>query len=339
MSRPFSTLLTACASGLALSVAACAESETDTGAAGAADTANAAETGAGTGALTGAVQDEAVPAGPSPLEEAVANAPQDAWRTVDPENLLKISTDQGVIWVELADAFAPTHTARMRQLARDNWFEYKVWHRVIDGFMAQGGGALDNPNASAPTQPMQAEFTIRRDPNEIEVSEIQQRPVNPRSDRRQTPAGFYNGFPAATQPAAAAGIMGDGRVDSFLLHCDGAAAMARTGNPNSANAQFYIVRGEAEHLNAQYTVWGKVREGLDVVYALNEGTMGETYGFRPSFIEDIEVASDLPEGERATIEVMDTGSAAFADYLTALSQAEGEAPDLCDIEVPVRVSD
>lgn len=335
MMRP---ILFAFASTLVFSTAACAEAETDTDAAGGA--AEIAETQA---AEAQAPQDEPAEAGPSPEEAAyqavLDTAPDSAWRTVEAESLLKISTSEGVIWVELADAFAPAHTARMRELARQDWFDYKVWHRVLDGFMAQGGGALDNPSIAAPTQPLQAEFTMRRDPAEVEVTEIQERMINPRSNRSRTQAGFWNGFPAATQPAAAAAIMGDGRVDSWLIHCDGAAAMARTSDPNSGNAQFYIVRGDAEHLNAEYTVWGKVRAGHDVTYALNEGTLGQDRGFQPSFIEDVEVVSDLPEGERPTIEVIDTGSQAFADYLAALEAASGEAPDVCEVDVPVRVSE
>ena len=269
----------------------------------------------------------------------MAGAPDSAWRAVDPDDLLKITTSEGVIWVELADAFAPTHTARMRDLARQDWYDFKVWHRVIDGFMAQGGGAMDNPSITPPTESMAAEFTIRRDPAQVEVTEIQERVINPRSNRSRVQAGFWNGFPAATQSAAAAGIMGDGRVDSWLIHCDGAAAMARTQDPNSANAQFYIVRGDAEHLNAQYTVWGKVRDGHAVTYALNEGTLGQDRGFQPSFIENVEVASDLAEDARPTLEVMDTGSAAFTDYLEALESISGEAPDVCAIDVPVRVTE
>ena len=340
MTRPLATCLTACAVVLALSVSACAESETGDTAAAAGAGAGAAES-AGQEAVTtpaDAPEGATEPVGPDALETAVANAPADAWRPVDPEDLLKITTDEGVIWVELADPFAPAHTARMRELARADWYDFKVWHRVIDGFMAQGGGALDNPAIDAPTPPLQAEFTIRRDPAELPMSELQQRVVNPRSDRSQAQAGFWNGFPAGTQASAAAAIMGDGRVASWLLHCDGAAAMARTADPNSANAQFYIVRGDAEHLNAQYTVWGKVRHGLDVVYALNEGALGQDAGFRPSFIEDVEVAADLPEAERVGVEVMDTDSAAFSDYLAALSGAGGETPDICTIEVPVRIT-
>jgi peptidylprolyl isomerase len=336
MMRP---ILFAFAASFVLSAAACAEAETETDATGAAGAAVEAVDAAD----ADAAQDAPAVVETRPEEAAyqavIDTAPDSAWRTVEAENLLKISTSEGVIWVELAEAFAPVHTARMRELARQDWFDYKVWHRVIDGFMAQGGGALDNPSVAAPTQLMQAEFTIRRDPAEIEISEIQERMINPRSNRSRAQAGFWNGFPAGTQPAAAAGIMGDGRVDSWLIHCDGAAAMARTSDPNSGNAQFYIVRGDAEHLNAQYTVWGKVRAGHEVTYALNEGTLGEDRGFQPSFIEDIEVASDLPQDERPTIEVIDTGSQAFADYLAALESVSGEAPDVCEIDVPVRVAE
>ena len=330
---------TAVAALAAFSTAACAEATDADAAAGSATTEAVTVQDA---SVSTPATEPAEPA-PNPAETALAavieTAPDSAWRTVDPENLLKITTGEGVVWVELAADIAPVHSGRMRELARMDWFDYKVWHRVIDGFMAQGGGALDNPSIAPPTDPIGPEFTIRRDPAQIVITEIQERPINPRSNRSRAQAGFWNGFPAGTQPAAAAGIMGDGRVDSWLIHCDGAAAMARTSDPNSANAQFYIVRGSAEHLNTDYTVWGKVRAGLDVVYALEEGTLGQDGGFRPSFIEDIQVVADLPADERRAFQVMDTQSAAFAGYVQALTDALGSAPDVCNITVPVRTPD
>jgi len=314
-----SALASSLIAALALTASACADSETTD--VQAADAAPAASESA---------------LEPTPAELAAATAPDDAWRTVDADQLLKISTTDGDVWVELAPEFAPAHVDRMRQLSRDGWYEYKVWHRVLDDFMAQGGGALDNPNVAPSTPPMQAEFQIRRDPNAIVVEEIAQRFVNPRTNRTRQPAGFWNGFQVGTQSAAAAALMGDGRVDSWLIHCPGAAAMARTADPNSANAQFYIVTGEAEHLNTQYTVWGKVRVGQSVVDGLEQGTLGQGFGFSPDFIENIEVASDLEDAP--TVEVMDTQSAAFAAYLDSLRNTDGGLPDLCDIDVPVRVT-
>lgn len=292
---------------------------------------------AGTDVQPGA--DDPSAAGAGSAQAVIDAAPDAAWRTVDPDNLLRIRTRTGMIWVELAPEFAPAHVARIRELARSSYFDFKVFHRVIDGFMAQGGGAPDNPGITSPLPPLQAEFTIQRSPDVLSISELQERVINPRENRTPAQAGFWNGFPAGTLPAAQAFIRADGMVDSWLLHCDGAAAMARTADPNSANAQFYLVRGQAEHLNATYTVWGHVRAGMDAVRAIRVGTVGETPGFSPDFIMGFQIASDLPEDERPTVQVFDTDTPDFARYLEALaaSSRNNRLPDICEIDVPVRI--
>ena len=328
MTRTVSASLTALAAALCLSAAACAqESEPE-----------AAETEVG--AASTDIEPSAGPeASASPADDAIAGAPDDAWRTVDPDDLLVITTSHGDVWVELAPEFAPNHVERMRTLVDQDFYDFKVWHRVIDDFMAQGGGALDNPNAAPDMPPLEAEFTIRRGP-EMQISELQNRTINPRSNPAEAKAGFWNGFPAGTQPIAQAGIRADGQVESWLLHCEGAAAMARTSDPDSARGQFYITRSHAEHLNSTYTVWGRVRLGQEAVNSLAVGALGQDMGFRPDFIEDMVIASDLPEDERVTIEVMDTDSDAFAAYLDALAEENGgELPDVCEIDVPTRVSE
>ena len=318
------TRLFASAALSALLLSACAEAETET------------ETGT---ELQEAAPETAAPSEPAaaPGADIIANAPDSAWRTVDAEDLLHLVTSKGEVWIEIQDEFTPIHAARIRELAETDWLDWKVFHRVIDGFMAQGGGAVDNPSINAPFDPIQAEFTIRRDPNALLVNEIQERRVTDQGPMAQ--AGYWNGFPVGTQPSALAGIVADGRVDSWLLHCNGAAAMARTNDPNSGNAQFYIVRGEAEHLNTQYTVWGKVRQGQDVIDSLNEGTQGQSLGFRPDIIEEFEMGSQMADAP--TVQVMDTNSPSFNAYLEALaaSRDNGRLPDICSIDVPVRVLD
>lgn len=323
MTRSF----TALAAVLALSATACAEDTRER------------ETGT---LATSEVQEPAP--GPETVEtepgQAIIEAsdPED-WRTVDPDRLLVIETGRDPIYVELAPEFAPDHVERLRELAAEDYYRMKVWHRVIEDFMAQGGGALDAPNAAPDKPTLEAEFTIQRGPD-MEITELQRRTINPRSNTNQAPAGFWRGMPAGTQPIAQAAISQTGTVESWLLHCPGAAAMARTEDPNSARGQFYIVRGDARHLDTQYTVWGFTRAGLDVVRALPVGSLSEDPYFEPDFIRNITIASDIPEDERLEIEVMDTGSDAFAAYLDAVAQAHGgELPDICDIEVPVRVSD
>ena len=215
-------------------------------------------------------------AAPSRADVIIAEAGAEAWRTVSPDRLMRITTTHGEVWVELAPEFAPNHVARMIELAREDFYDFKIWHRVIDGFMAQGGGEVGDANARSDKGELQAEFTVMRTAEQIAISEIQMRVVNPRSAAFEAPAGFWNGFPAGTQPIAQAAIRADGGVESWLLHCKGAAAAARTNDPNSANSQFYITRAETPHLNATYTVWGKVRAGQEAIDAFRaEGAAAE----------------------------------------------------------------
>lgn len=328
MMRHLARPLTALAAGLALTASACAgEAETET----AADLAS-------TQIQEPAPGPDTLPE-PEPGEAILAASDPSDWRTVDPDRLLVIETGRGPIYVELAPEFAPNHVERMRTLAAEGYYRMKVWHRVIDDFMAQGGGALNNPN-EAPDKPvLEAEFTTMRGAD-TQITELQSRVINPREIPARAMAGFWNGMPAGTQPIAQAAIRADGQVESWLLHCPGAAAMARTADPNSARGQFYIVRGDARHLEALYTVWGYTRAGLDIVEALPVGSLADDPYFEPDFIRSMTVASDLPPEERLTIDVMDTNSDAFAAYLEAIAEAEGgELPDICGIEVPVRITD
>tara|TARA_R110002072_G_scaffold53360_2_gene140938 strand:- start:282 stop:1232 length:951 start_codon:yes stop_codon:yes gene_type:complete len=300
-----------------LSTAACARD---------ADTGQTSDPG-----ITTLVQDESLAAGATSYD-----FPDAAWRDLDPENTLYIETPHGRIVVELAPEFAPTHVERIKTLARAQFYDFLVWHRVLDGFMAQGGGARGNPNHRTDLPPMNSEFTTRRGAA-LPISELQDRVINPSDNPQRARAGFWHGFPAGTQALAVAALTGDGQVESWLLHCTGAAAMARTSDPNSAGSQFYITRGNAEHLNAIYTVWGRVRAGQDAVNALRIGTLGQDPGFVPDTIDSMRIAADLPEAERTQVQVIDTDSAAFTTYLDSLRNAAGALPDVCEIPVPTRI--
>ncbi len=319
------TLSTALA--LALTTAACArEADTETEA-NAAAAASAAAT----------VQDAETADGMAAADTAPAwDFPDDAWRDVDPEDMLYIETDHGMVVVEMAPEFAPNHVARMRRLAQERFYDFLVWHRVIEDFMAQGGGSRSNPGHAADVEGLEAEFTIRR-MGEPVVTEIQDRMINPRALPQMAKAGFWDGFPAGTQTAALASITGDGMVQSWLLHCRGAAAAARTSDPNSARSQFYITTGNPEHLNAQYTSWGRVRYGMDAVDQIAVGSAMDDPDFRPDSIRSMRTGDELPEEERMHIQVIDTDGEAFADYLDTLRDDAGNLPDICEIDVPTRI--
>jgi peptidylprolyl isomerase len=132
---------------------------------------------------------------------------------------------EGRIVIELFDTLAPKHAERMLTLAREGAYDGVVFHRVIDGFMAQTGdvehGKLGGDLRLAGTGA---------------------------SDLPNLPAEFSN------EPFVA-GVVG----------------MARSQSPDSGNSQFFIMFDDANHLNGQYTVVGRVIEGMDVVNRIKRG--------------------------------------------------------------------
>jgi peptidylprolyl isomerase len=103
--------------------------------------------------------------------------------------------------------------------------------------------------------------------------------------RELAKAGFYDGAPfhrvipgfmAQTGDPTGTGSGGSDLPDlkaefSGERHVRGTVSMARTGDPNSANSQFFICFDEAPWLDRQYTVWGKVTEGMEHIDALKKG--------------------------------------------------------------------
>lgn len=134
----------------------------------------------------------------------------------DPENTLIIETSKGPVVIELRPDLAPKHVERIKTLAREGFYDGIVFHRVIDGFMAQTGCPQGRGTGGSKLPNLPAEFNA--------------------------------------EP-----------------HVRGVCSMARAQNPNSANSQFFIVFDDARFLDKQYTVWGKVIEGMDNVDKINKG--------------------------------------------------------------------
>jgi peptidylprolyl isomerase len=134
----------------------------------------------------------------------------------DPENTLILTLDTGPVVIELRPDLAPGHVARIKELTREGFYDGVVFHRVIPGFMAQGGDPTGTGTSGSDKPNLTAEFSA--------------------------------------EP-----------------HVRGVCSMARTPNPNSANSQFFICFDDATFLDKQYTVWGKVVEGMENVDALPTG--------------------------------------------------------------------
>ena len=134
----------------------------------------------------------------------------------------------GTITIELLDDVAPKHVAQITELAKEGAYDGVVFHRVIDGFMAQTGDV---------------EFGRTGDG----------------FDMRMAGRG---GSKLPDLPAEFSDIPFD----------RGVVGMARSQDPNSANSQFFIMFAPGDFLNGQYTVVGRVTDGMDVVDQIKRGT-------------------------------------------------------------------
>ena len=140
----------------------------------------------------------------------------------------------GTITIDLFEEVAPQHAERITRLASEGAYDGVVFHRVIEGFMAQTGD-VEFGKAGGNTS-----MAGRGG-----------------SDLPDLPAEF-----------------------SDTPYDRGVIGMARAQNPNSANSQFFIMFAEGYFLNGQYTVVGKVTDGMDVVDAikLGKGANGAVLG-------------------------------------------------------------
>jgi len=261
-------------------------------------------------------------------DEVIAGAPADAWRPLDPENTLYLDLKDGRVVIELRPDFAPAHVARIKTLARDGFYDRLIFHRVIPGFMAQGGDPTGTGGGGSPLPDLPAEFTRL-------VGEDEMMPVVGRTDLSPQ-AGFVDGFPVAAQDDMVRLARADGKLKMWPRHCPGVTSMARADDPNSANSQFFLMFGDARRgLDQSYTAWGWVVSGMEHVMNIAPGEPPA----RPDQIQKMQVAADVPGSERVALEVMRTDSDAFAQYVKAVGAVtNGLAADICAIQVPVRTA-
>lgn len=248
-------------------------------------------------------------------------AAPDAWRTVAAENLVIFNTSKGVIYIELLPEAAPAHDTQFRHYVTEGLYDGTVFHRVIKGFMAQGGDVEQKHGADVMLDPTEAEFTFRRDPAQMPLDYV--------GPADSAMAGFYNGIPVNTVAGFMAGLNMDGKVESWIPHCPGVLSTARTGDPNSGNAQFFLISDEGQHLDKDYTAKGRVVHGLDVVKAIKLGPAPNGFPIaNPDVLISAKMAMQLPEGERPVVHVqrMDT-----PEWQARLEAADRDGTEICDI--------
>jgi peptidylprolyl isomerase len=127
-----------------------------------------------------------------------------------------IELKDGTVDIELLPDVAPQHVARIVELTNAGFYDGIVWHRVIEGFMAQSGDPTGTGAGGSELPDVPAEFN----------------------------------------------------AESFTR---GAVGAARTNDPNSFNSQFFICFDDCTFLNGQYTVFGRVVQGMELVDNITRG--------------------------------------------------------------------
>jgi cyclophilin family peptidyl-prolyl cis-trans isomerase len=151
---------------------------------------------------------------------------------------IAIDTDYGTMKLELYRDVAPGHVDSMLSLIRKGFYNGLTFHRIIDGFMIQGGDPVGNGTGGAGYN-LKAEF-------------------------------------------------------SDVKHLEGTLSMARSRDPNSASSQFFICLAPAPHLNGQYTVFGQLMEGNDVLHKIGKV---KVIGEKPAetvYIRKMRILKDIP---------------------------------------------
>jgi len=238
------------------------------------------------------------------LEAAKADA--ENWRQVDADRLMVFETTKGRIIIEAFAEIAPLHVAQFSAIVRSGDYDGTSFHRVIEGFMAQGGDvfALHGRDTGLPNIP--AEFTFRRDPTAMAFDML--------GDPNRSVLGYYKGLPVHSESSWMAELNKDGRVESSIPHCQGVVSTARLGNDiNSANAQFFLMRAHSDWLDDEYSPWGRILVGQDVVQSLK---IGEPVA-NPDILTRAYMVADQPEADQLKVWVARTDGPEFAATLEA----------------------
>ena len=256
-----------------------------------------------------------IPAAPKPK---ITLPSASDWREVDPENLVLMDTTKGRILIELASDIAPNHAKRIRDLARAKFYDGLNFHRVIEGFMAQGGDPKGDGTGNSELPDLAGEFMFRRG-----VST----PYVKAQDKNGYSVGYIGSLPITTQADLWMARTVDGKVSAFANHCPSVTSMARAADPNSANSQFFLMRSYTASLDRSYTVWGRSLIGLDVIRALKTGEPV----IDPDKMTEVRVFSDLAPNQRPRVFVEKPEAPRFQARLQAAIAAKGAAFSNCDL--------
>jgi peptidylprolyl isomerase len=236
------------------------------------------------------------------------------WRTVDPDNVLILTTSRGQVVVEIAPAAAPATAAHIKALVRRGFYDNSLFYRVLPNVLAQTGDAGSHRYASG-DPPVADEFTF---PAAAAPSPTPG--TDPHPPRFLGSLPLANGDPA--QPTR-----------GWAAFCPGVAGLAHTDPPNTGESQIFFMMLRAENLEAHFTAWGRVVIGQALLGSLATGSPPAT----PDRILTARLAADLPAAERPVLEVQAADGPTLQRQFRRLIHDNNIAPGPCDVTPAARL--
>ncbi|MBD1584112.1 peptidylprolyl isomerase [Pseudoalteromonas sp. S16_S37] len=256
--------------------------------------------------------------------EVIAQAPEEAWRVVDNNNVIKIQLPTGATYVELNPLLAPRHVNNIKLLARDKFYDGLSFYRFEEGFVAQGGDQSGNKPIKYGKRHLKAELMLQSD-SPVTITTVDT------NDGYAPRTGFINGF--------AVGQSVDGK-QTWQVHCTGAMGMSRDNELDSGGTDFYITLTPQRYLDKNATVFGRVLSGMEHIQRLKRQANG-TAPFNP--IESISVLADISKQDKQRFKVLDTAHPSFKELVASRKNrpeawfvAKPNYADVCAIQVPVK---
>ncbi len=244
------------------------------------------------------------------------------WRALDPANTLLIDTSKGRMVIEMRPEMAPKAVERIKLITREKIYDGLQFHRVIAKFVAQTGNPnnKDGGGTSYPNLPPEMVFRL---PYQA-FSQFAQ-------NSSDASAGFIGSVPFQALPLTEAIQKSNGAVRSWGAHCTGVAGMGRNEPRDSANSELYFMLDASRRLDRDYTVFGRVVIGLDVLLSIQHGEPPAN----PDIMKSVRVLADLPEKERP--QVLVASDTVMRQLIDQARQKKGADFSVCDVEIPAKL--
>ncbi|MBC3875890.1 peptidylprolyl isomerase [Undibacterium flavidum] len=256
------------------------------------------------------------------LSLALPATAQEQWRTLDPENTLIIDSNKGRMVIEMRPEMAPKAVERIKLLTREKVYDGLQFHRVIAKFVAQTGNPnnKDGGGTAYPNLPPEMMFKLAY-PAVSNFAALS-------SDAA---TGFLGSVPFQSLPLTDAIKGGNGSLRSWGAHCPGVAGMGRNEPRDSANSELYFMLDASRRLDRDYTVFGRIVIGNDVLLKITHGEPPA----QPDIMQTVRLLADFPAKDRPVVRV--ASSAAMEKIIVQTRREKGADFSVCDVTIPAKI--